>query len=1133
MRYMLQQCLSDTAFHRLRIATGYWDIPGMVMILDELEAFFSRPNASLQLLIGKDPYAYASLMKHPKYKDATYPNDFIRTDIHELEVKEEYERVIALLLQYGETGQLQVRIYKQNEQADVEFLHAKCYIFSAKEKSYGIIGSSNFTQKGLSGNAELNYLETNSTCVTAEPKEGSASKGHVFWFEEKWALSQDWTQEFLEQVLRKSPNAPKAPKVIPFTPYEQYIKLLQMRYGDLVDQQLGQRIESYLPIEFRKLSYQIDAVKQCFSIMHEHGGFILADVVGLGKTIVGTLVAKHFLSSPEEEGREHKVLVVSPPAILPSWKDTIAEFDKECEEKIAPNIDFITTGSIGQLLGDEVSEDIESEIETDAFATAFETKNYGLILIDESHKFRHSNTSMYQSLDNLIQKISSNTGLTPFVGLLSATPQNNRPDDLKNQIYLFERNHRDSTLKKACSGNIEEFFAKVKTEYNLLIGNKEDLSALERSERLDKLSRQLRDCILDDLLVRRTRYDVKKYYADDLKQQGIVFPEIQGPTELEYIMDDELAELFYDTIRIIAPLGEEEQRSGEVLNYLRYRAIQYFKSPKHTAKYQGAGNLDTSRVANQLAGIMQMLLVKRLESSFSAFKESLLNLKRYTQNMVDMWQNNTIFVCPQINVNEELNKEAKSSARGRAVTFDDCVEDIRKKIAKLTQEGRNDKGQNAEYTREDFQESYYTELLADLELIEQLCQRWSKDSEDPKFDAFKDNLKHELFDPQKNTSQKLVIFTEAISTAHALERAVKNKGFRPLMITAANRDEKKLVIRENFDANYKGEWKDDYNVIITTEVLAEGVNLHRANVILNYDTPWNATRLMQRIGRVNRIGSREPVVYVYNFMPSAQGDRQINLVKKAHTKLQSFHVLFGEDSKIFTNAETVVHYEHRKPWEEQESPSQQYVYELKQYKSSHPLRYEEIASTSEGWEIAQCEEGTAYFFVKAAHASLLPIKITHDEDTSYHSTVMAWMEVLEEMRPSEAAQRVELPAIWPTLREEATHAYVQHFVRISKMRAGGNRDKALGVISQLYNAPHISAASKKLLKEARKIVDKGNQDLIRQFLYIDKELNNEMESLFELTQETIDKVLSETIQKLVERNQKQQGTANILLATLK
>ena len=113
------------------------------------------------------------------------------------------------------------------------------------------------------------------------------------------------------------------------------------------------------------------------------------------------------------------------------------------------------------------------------------------------------------------------------------------------------------------------------------------------------------------------------------------------------------------------------------------------------------------------------------------------------------------------------------------------------------------------------------------------------------------------------------------------------------------------TIRDNFDANYTGEQKDDYRILVTTDVLAEGVNLHRANVLINYDTPWNATRLMQRIGRVNRIGSVAKTIYSYNFYPSPQGDFIIKLYTKALVKLQSFHSAFGEDTQIYTHEELV------------------------------------------------------------------------------------------------------------------------------------------------------------------------------------------------------------------------------------
>ena len=1136
METYLKRCILTEGIDKIQIATGYWDIPGMTLVLNELTSFLEREGTSFELLIGKDPYVYTSMLKNPKYKDATYPYDFIRTDIRDLEIKEEYEDVIKLLLKYGGSSKIQIRIYTKNSKEEDEFLHSKCYIFSGSSHSFGIVGSSNFTKKGLLGNAELNYLETDPARITARPTHGSNAKGHICWFEEKWKLSKEWTQEFLEQIIKKSPIYIDIQKntAQEFSPYEQYIKLLQLQFGDVVDKNLGQEIESYLPPKVHKLDYQIEAVKRCISIMHEHGGFMLADVVGLGKTIIGTLIIKRFLSLPENDGRERKVLIITPPAIQSGWKKTIAMFDKDSDEKIAPYIDFITTGRIANVTEeDDWEENDDDSADSGEFVGTLQDKNYGFIVIDESHKFRNSTTFMYRSLDELIIKIGSNTGVYPYIGLLSATPQNNRPNDLKNQIYLFERNRNDSTLKKAESGNIEKFFADVNREYDLLINNRSNITEEERKQRLEAVSKKLRDCVLSDILERRTRTDVEKYYKEDVESQGLVFPKIVGPNTLKYIMDDELAQLFSDTMTIIAPNQNERLLTNEWLKYSRYRAIEYFVDPANEQKHTGRGNRGVNDVARQMATIMQILLVKRLESSFTAFTQSLFNLRRYTENMIRMWENNTIFVCPQINVNQELDYEAKTKKRGGKVSFNDCVEEIRVKIQKLTNQGRNERGQNAEYKRNDFKEEYYSQLKEDYNLISNLCDRWAKNSQDPKFDAFKENIKPELFNPEKNTSGKLVIFSEAIDTVQALARAVKAKGYKPLVITAANRDEMEKTIEENFDANYEGEWKDEYNVIITTEVLAEGVNLHRANVILNYDTPWNSTRLMQRIGRVNRIGSKEPFVYVYNFMPSAEGDAQIELVRKAHTKLQSFHILFGEDSKIFSDEESVVHYDMIKAIEGEESPMQQYVYELKQYKETHTERYKQIEQTNEGWEIAQATNGTAYFIVKAPRSAKLAISIHTAEDSQSKAQIISLFELLEAMRVDENAQRTALPDNWQQLSADAIKTYNQYFVHLNKSRAGDKRTQALQIIVKLYNNDTISEKSKELLKNTRKLVDKGSLDIIKKILAIGQELEEKNSRLFIIEQQDIDEILEREIGKLVTNVESKQGEASIILATIK
>lgn len=1135
----LRECIADPAVDTIRIATGYWDIPGMALLAGELRGFFCRPGARLKIIIGKDPYVYAKMLTRATTVGANYPADFIRTDMDSLADKmtDEYRDAFRLLMDNcrGDDPRIDIHVFKTGDDDERQFFHSKCYIFTSSddcEKSmYAIVGSSNFTQKGLEGNAELNVLENDAYMIGSQSS--STRKGHIGWFDEKWEQSEEWTGEFLEQVLRVSKPARKMEEEVAaaeagFTPYELYIKLLQLEFADVVDMDLGRQIEAYLPRGVRKLDYQIEAVKRCLGIMREHGGFMLADVVGLGKTVVGTLIVKHFLASPDDGGRARRVLVVTPPAILPGWRKTMAAFDREADEKILPLVDFVTTGRVGNMVDDASDDD---DLDSGEFDAEPRGEDYGLVIVDESHKFRNSATQMYEALDTLIADIGVRTGVYPYVGLLSATPQNNRPSDLKNQLCLFERNRTASTLKKADGGNLDSFFARVGGEYEVLLDRRNDIPAQERRARLDALSAQIRDCVLADILERRTRTDLSKYYAADLAAQGIVFPTIDGPRELPYVMDDELARLFADTMRIIAPTDDDKARGDEWLRYYRYRAIEYFADPANERKHAGRGNRGAGDVARQLATIMQIMLVKRLESSFAAFRGSLLNLKRYTLNMIRMWECGTIFICPDIDVNAELDCEAKSRRAGREVTFDECLRDVRAKMGRLA--GRDAKGRNAVYRRQDFRGEYADLLRKDFEIISALCDRWAANTEDPKFDAFKERLNAELFAPGVNTEGKLVIFSEAIATVTALARAVRAKGHRPLVVTAANRDDAQRDIEENFDANYAGEWRDDYDVIITTEVLAEGVNLHRANVILNYDTPWNSTRLMQRIGRVNRIGSRARRVCVFNFMPSAEGDAQIELVRKAYTKLQAFHSLFGEDSKIFTADEEVAHFDLARAVNGDESPLEKYIHELKTYKEAHPDRYRQIEQEAE-WQMAQTggDGARAYFVVRAPRSARLAVRIGV-ADAPRRPQVVSMLELLEELRPAEGAERAPLPADWAELTGEAVRAYNQYFVRMSASRPGGLPTEAKGVLARLSMRPGLTPESQRLLGTARQLVNRGNLDIARKIVALGRELADTQSRLFELGPQDIDEVIRNEIGRLVARVEARQGEPVVELGSAK
>lgn len=237
---VLKQCISTPEINNIRIATGFWDVPGIALVIDELTAFLEKGNTKLKILIGKDPYVYAKMLKEPKYQDKQYPVEFIRTSIDDLSdnLRDEYKTAINLLLKYCEDDnrKIEIRIFKKNEDDESQFLHSKCYIFTASDDNtkpmYAIVGSSNFTQKGLEGNSELNVLETDTYMINATPD--PYRKGHIVWFEEKWEQAEDWTKYFLEEILKKSKPVQRiieekkeqeqAKVVESLTPYETYIK---------------------------------------------------------------------------------------------------------------------------------------------------------------------------------------------------------------------------------------------------------------------------------------------------------------------------------------------------------------------------------------------------------------------------------------------------------------------------------------------------------------------------------------------------------------------------------------------------------------------------------------------------------------------------------------------------------------------------------------------------------------------------------------------------------------------------------------------------------------------------------------------------------------------------------------------
>lgn len=600
-----------------------------------------------------------------------------------------------------------------------------------------------------------------------------------------------------------------------------------------------------VPENYTKYDYQMDAVVEGYQKLLRYDGFFLADVVGLGKTVIATMIAKKFL---QENGRDNtKILVVYPPAVEQNWKTTFKDFGIDKYTK------FITNGSLNKVL-DEDNYDY------------WNADEYDLVLVDEAHKFRSHTTNAFEQLQEICKMPRINQGhikgYKKKVMLISATPMNNSPADIYNEILLFQ-DPRHCTIDGVA--NLTAFFSPLIKEFKRFRNEPEfDLTKFK------KLAEQVRDRIIKPLSVRRTRTDIENVPRYNKDVNG--FPKVERPIESRYELNEHLADLFEKAMLTLT----------KDLSYACYQAIAYLKPEAANGLYDNAETISRS-----LAGIRKNGLVKRLESSFHAFQVSIENFKIANQNMIDMFNNDKVFIAPDLDINNLL-------AAGWS------EEEIEEKLNAKAQ----DNPKNAKFTANDFRPEFIEMLRADQKILEQMYIDWSvvTDADDSKFAKFNELLKHELFRVERNPEQKLVVFSESINTVEYLAKRINRKDV--LVISAKNRSNLFKTIRENFDANFKNKL-NDYNIILTTDVLAEGINLHRSNVIVNYDTPWNSTRLMQRIGRVNRIGSVSKHIYNYVFYPSRQGNREINLNQIALSKIQTFHSTFGEDNQIYSQNEVI------------------------------------------------------------------------------------------------------------------------------------------------------------------------------------------------------------------------------------
>jgi len=930
----------------------------------------------------------------------------IKSDIQEADYSEEVEKGMLQFVEDVASKKIEIKAHPSKK------LHAKIYIFRPEgwnEHRNGsvITGSSNLTENGLGDSETFNY-EFNVLLHYYEDVKFATDEFEKLWAEGVSILPAEIEKIKVDSYLNDT-----------FTPFEVYIKFLIEYFGRSVDFDASSVTD--LPDGFKRLSYQIDAVNEGFKLLQKHNGFFLSDVVGLGKTVVGTLIAKKFFYSNDFPNHISHTLVVVPPALKPNWEETLEKFQLS-------NYRIITNGSLHLI--------------TDA-------EKYDLIIVDEAHKFRNDTAEAYSQLQKICKtrsrrKQKDGSRAEKKVMLISATPLNNRPEDIANQVYLFQ-DSKDSSLEVS---NLQRFFRIHIDEYKKLKANP-NVKEVQAGVKL--IYGKIRKMVIQPLTVRRTRTDLNAHelYSADLRQQGIIFPEIEKPRKIFYELDQELEDLYDKTMLLLS-----DDKQG--IKYLRYQAIKFLKAEKKE-KYSNAD------VASQaLARIMKVLLVKRIDSSFHAFKASLNRFTLATEAMCRMFENGRVFIAPNLNVNEYV--------------MEDREDELLTKILSL---------QETDPTIEicspsDFLDGFYEGLIRDLKILQELNEAWSKVKKDPKLDEFIRRINTELLSSKINPSNKLVVFSESKETTTYLVQKLKESGREDVLeVYADNRDKLKQTVKENFDANIpRTDYKNDYNIIIATEVLAEGINLHRSNVIVNYDTPWNSTRLMQRIGRVNRIGSVAPKVFIYNFYPTAKVNSDIELEKRAIMKLQAFHSALGEDSEIYSpDEETQTFGLFDKAVEDGQDEKLAFLMELRKFKSENPELFRKIKNMPIRARVGRKEKtlnGTTICFLRNSRRDAF--YFINAEGTIEEFTFVEIAKVFSAMASEKGIPLHNKHHQHVNIALKDFHAKVHQEIagnQVVDTTQGPNEKKALAYLDGFLTLPFASDEDKSMIRAAKNAVKLG------------------------------------------------------------
>lgn len=740
---------------------------------------------------------------------------------------------------------------------------------SANGESVGIQGNSAFTSTGLG------YSESNRYHMNMCAQDASSTRAMLEWFDAVWtdpAATVDAKELLLKQLDMLVSN--QTPEFIYFlTLYNLFKDFLE----DIDEENIIKSKTGFKDtIVWNKLyKFQRDGVLGAIDKLEKYNGCIIADSVGLGKTFEALAVIKYY------ELRNDRVLVLCPKKLRDNWTVYTVNDKRNLLAADRFNYDVLNHTDLTRVQGRSGEINLES----------LNWGNYDLVVIDESHNFRNASSAKegltrYSRLMNEIIR----SGVKTKVLMLSATPVNNRMNDLKNQV-AFITEGMDSAYSEHGIGSIEETLRKAQTRFNSwlrLDDNERKVETLLESMNFDYFK------LLDLLTIARSRKHIEKYY--DIAEIG-AFPERLQPINIK--ADIDLQEQF--------PPLRDINRTIRKLNLSAYSPLKYVRSDKreeYSRKYdvQVKGGASVFRQVDReqsLIHLMRVNLLKRMESSINSFAITLGKLLAEVEGLLEKLESHSAGDIDELGI-EDIETDAPE--------FDDYL--IGRKVKVLI------KDMDEHRWRQDLEDdrAKLQGLLDEARKIEA--------SRDAKLYRLRKLIADKCAHPINEGNRKIIVFTAFSDTANYLYENIAawardELGIYAAQITGSGTNKTTMPGQSsNFDsllASFSPVSKernktdagatDQIDLLIATDCISEGQNLQDCDYLLNYDIHWNPVRIIQRFGRIDRLGSKNSVIQLVNFWPNLELDEYINLEARVSGRMVLLDIsATGEENVIEQDA---------------------------------------------------------------------------------------------------------------------------------------------------------------------------------------------------------------------------------------